>query len=105
MSQRSTTFCTLCVLLMALPLPLAAAANADKHCAEAADAARAAAQRYHTFYLDAGWGGRTGRAAAHMNACHAAFAERGFGLVDIEINSENEDVEGYFLSYGRSADG
>ena len=97
MSHRLITFFTLCVLLAA---PLAAAANADKQCAEAADAARAAAQRYHTFYLDAGWGGRTDRAAAHMNACHAAFAERGFGLIGVEINTENGDVEGYFLSYG-----
>ena len=97
MSQRSASFFTLGLLLA---LPLAAAANADKQCAEAADAARAAGQRFHTFYLDAGWGGRTDLAAAHMNACHAAFAERGFGLIDVEINSENEDVEGYFLSYG-----
>ena len=50
-------------------------------------------------YLDTGLGGRKKQAAARMTRVHEEMAELGYTFVDMEILSENADVQGFLLSY------
>ena len=87
-----------CALLLALLFSLPAlAADYAKQAERAAAEQRAAV----TIFVDADWGGREDRAAAELTRAHAAFAERGYRLVDVESYLENGDLQGFFVSYQR----
>jgi len=79
----------------------AAPAAASSHDREAADAA--ARQRDAvTIFVDADWGRRTHGVARQLTEAHAAFAAHGYRLLDIEPYVENQDLQGFFVSYVRT---
>lgn len=54
-----------------------------------------------TVFVDADWGGREDGAAREITKAHAAFAARGFEVIDVESYTENGDLEGFFVTYRR----
>ena len=85
-------------LVAALP----AHAGALEDCERAATEAQARADAAATVYVDSTWGRRKNGAARSLTDCHRAFAAKGYRLVDIELMTENSDVEGFFASYVRA---
>ena len=86
---------------LALLLALAALPALARDYAKQAE--RAVEDRLHavTVFIDADWGGREDGAARELTKAHAAFAPRGFEVIDIEAYSENGDLEGFFVTYRR----
>lgn len=56
-----------------------------------------AAPRAVTIYLD-GSGGKK-KSARRMNDLHNVMAARGWRLVGVEVHLENNDLEGWWISY------
>ena len=86
---------------LALLLALAALPALARDYAKQAE--RAVADRLNsvTVFVDADWGGREDGAARELTKAHAAFAPRGFEVIDIEAYTENGDLEGFFVTYRR----
>jgi hypothetical protein len=78
-----------------------AQAGAAEDCARAAEEARGRGDAAVTVYVDSSWGRRRGGAARALTDCHRAFSAKGYRLLDIELFTENSDVEGFFASYVR----
>lgn len=74
-------------------------AGAAEDCTRAASEARARGDAAVTVYVDSSWGRRRGGAARALTDCHRSFAAQRYRLVDIELFTENSDVEGFFASY------
>ena len=55
-----------------------------------------------TVFQDVSRMGRKDRAASNMTRRHREMAEEGWRFVDLEVYTENADIEGFFLSYVRS---
>ena len=56
-----------------------------------------------TVFQDVSGMGRKDRAASNMTERHAEMALDGWRIKDMEIYTENGDLEGFFLTYVRSA--
>ena len=66
------------------------------------DAAREAAQAgmiAATVWVDASWGFRNQGAANSLNESHRAFARHGYRVVSVEPYIENNDLQGFFVTY------
>lgn len=85
--------------LLALAALPAFAGAWDREAAEAASKQREAV----TVYVDADWGRRTSGVARQLTEAHAAFAAHGYRLLDVEPYVENDDLQGFFVSYVRAA--
>ena len=55
-----------------------------------------------TVFQDVSFGGRKDRAAKNITKKHAGMAKDGWRFSDMEIYTENSDLEGFFLSYTRA---
>jgi hypothetical protein len=87
--------------LLALVLPLGAAARDHE---SSAREARAAGREAVSVFVDVDFGGREDRAADALNEAHAAFERQGYELVDVTAYTENGDLQGFFASYRRRAE-
>ena len=56
-----------------------------------------------TVFQDVSGVGRKDRAAKNMTQRHAAMARDGWRFADMEVYTENGDLEGFYLSYVRAA--
>jgi hypothetical protein len=56
-----------------------------------------------TVFQDVSGIGRKERAAKNMTQRHAAMARDGWRFADMEVYTENGDLEGFYLSYVRAA--
>ena len=56
-----------------------------------------AGSRAHTVYMD-GSGGKK-RAAEHMNSLHAVMAAKGWTFAHLAPHMENNDLEGWWITY------
>ena len=91
---------TLSLLLLVIPVavvaskaePPAATAEEQALCAEAI-----------TVFQDVSGMGRKDRAAKNMTKRHSEMAEDGWQFADMEVYTENGDLEGFYLSYTRKA--
>jgi hypothetical protein len=54
-----------------------------------------------TVFQDVSAFGRKDRAAKNMTQMHERMARQGWRFADMEVLSENGDLEGFFLSYTR----
>ena len=66
------------------------------------DAAREAAQAglsAATVWVDASWGFRNQGAANDLSESHRAFAVHGYKVVSVEPYIENNDLQGFFVTY------
>ena len=66
------------------------------------DAAREAAQSgmaAATIWVDASWGFRNQGAANDLSKAHQAFALQGYKVVSVEPYIENNDLQGFFVTY------
>ena len=54
-----------------------------------------------TVYVDADLGARKAGGARRITASHAEWAEKGYRPIDMEIYIEDEDMEGFFITYER----
>jgi hypothetical protein len=52
-----------------------------------------------TNYLDVNALGRKKSAASHMSDMHLQMAKKGFEFVDMEVYTENGDLQGFYLIY------
>ena len=77
-------------ILLAQSGPLSAQAAAEATCQEAL-----------TVFLDASRLSRRSFGAGNMTELHAEKAAEGWQFADMEIYTENGDLEGFFLSYTR----
>lgn len=98
MSRRALRTGALIALALLLPGPILAKSFA-KQAGQAAAQERSAV----TIFVDASFGNRTNGAASNLSDAHAAFAEHGYRLLDVEIYTENGDLVGFFVSYQRAA--
>ena len=67
-----------------------------------ADAAREAAQAgmtAATVWVDASWGFRNQGAANDLSRTHQVFASYGYKVVSVEPYIENNDLQGFFVTY------
>ena len=55
-----------------------------------------------TVFQDVSAAGRKDRAAKNMSKRHAAMAQEGWRFADMEVYTENGDLEGFYLSYTRA---
>jgi hypothetical protein len=55
-----------------------------------------------TVFQDVSGMGRKDRAAKNMTKRHAEMARERWRLIDMEVYTENGDLEGFYLSYVRS---
>jgi hypothetical protein len=97
--QRSALVLSASLFLAAAAFAGSAHAGAAEDCARAASEARARDDAAVTVYVDSSWGRRRSGAARALSDCHRAFAAHRYRLVDIELFTENSDVEGFFASY------
>ncbi|NIP18131.1 MAG: hypothetical protein GWM87_08215 [Xanthomonadales bacterium] len=91
---------TLPILILALAFsgPLVAGESSEnEQPAPATDCEEAV-----TVFQDVSGTGRKDRAAANMTKRHASMAEDGWRFDDMEIYTENGDLEGFFLTYVRA---
>jgi len=56
-----------------------------------------------TVFQDVSRVGRKDRAAKNMTERHAEMALQGWRFVDMEVYTENGDLEGFYLNYVRTA--
>jgi hypothetical protein len=56
-----------------------------------------------TVFQDVSGVGRKDRAARNMSRKHAAMAEDGWRFADMEVYTENGDLEGFYLTYVRDS--
>ena len=56
-----------------------------------------------TVFQDVSFLGRRNRGAANVTERHAEMAASGGRFVDLEVYTENNDIEGFFLTYERPA--
>jgi len=89
----------LALLCFGYALAGSAQAGAADDCAKAASEAKAHGDTAVTLYVDSSWGRRRGAAARALTECHRAFAVQGYRLIDLELSTENSDVEGFLVSY------
>lgn len=54
-----------------------------------------------TVFIDATLGARKDHAATQLSKAHAAFATRGYQVIDVETYTENGDLQGFFVTYRR----
>jgi hypothetical protein len=90
-------------IALTLTLLLAVAATPALARDYAKQAERAVAEKLDaiTIFVGVTLGLRQDGAARELTAAHAAFARRGFEVVDIETYTENGDLEGFFVTYRR----
>jgi hypothetical protein len=55
-----------------------------------------------TVFQDVSRVGRKDRAASNITRRHADMAQHGWRFVDMEVYTENSDIEGFYLSYTRA---
>ena len=77
-------------VLLARSEPLSAQAGPQATCPEAI-----------TVFRDASRFSRRGGGAKNMTQMHDEYSAAGWKLIDMEIYTENSDIEGFFLSYTR----
>ena len=70
---------------------------------EGAPAAPQACQNTITVFQDVSAVGRKDKAAKNVTERHAEMALKGWRFVDMEVYTENGDLEGFYLSYVRDA--
>ena len=87
--------------LLALVLVAVVAVIALALTVGAAGSGEQAAGTTHTVFLDVAALGRRNRAAKRMNELHAEMATQGYDFADLEVYTENGDLEGFFLTYVR----
>jgi hypothetical protein len=73
--------------------------SGDALAADADDIPEAKAGASLTVFLDISVLSRKRRAADKINELHAQHAERGWVFADLEIYTENGDLQGYFITY------
>ena len=88
----------LLALLLSICVQPAVAASYTKQAERAASANHAAV----TVFVDATFGMRKDAAARELTEAHAAFAAKGFVVVDVVGYTENGDLQGFFVTYRRS---
>ena len=71
----------------------------DKKPADAAREAVQAGMSAATVWVDASWGFRNQGAANALNESHQAFARHGYKVVSVESYIENNDLQGFFVTY------
>ncbi|MFQ5994410.1 MAG: hypothetical protein ACE5K1_04900 [Acidiferrobacterales bacterium] len=52
-----------------------------------------------TVFVDISALGRRNKAAKKMTKMHAEFARQGWTVIDVSVYSENDDLEGFFVTY------
>lgn len=52
-----------------------------------------------TIWVDATWGFRHQGAANALSQAHQAFAAKGYKVVSVEPYIENDDLQGFFVTY------
>jgi hypothetical protein len=52
-----------------------------------------------TIYVDAHSGSRTKGSASNMTKIHQQFFKEGYQLMDVDVYTEDGDLEGFFVSY------
>jgi hypothetical protein len=63
------------------------------------DAAMSAGKAGKTVFVDVSKLGRKDHAAKNMTEQHQKFAKEGWTVVDVAVYTENEDLEGFFVTY------
>jgi hypothetical protein len=71
----------------------------DKKPADAALEAMQANMNAATIWVDASWGFRNQGAANSLNLAHQAFAKYGYRVASVEPYIENNDLQGFFVTY------
>lgn len=80
-----------------------ALADEDQQYLGPANAAGSPCQESITVFQDVSRLGRRDGAAKNMTEKHAEMARSGWRFADMEVYVENGDLEGFFLTYTRSA--
>jgi hypothetical protein len=95
----------LILILTAVVIPSLLLADAHEAQVEQAPGADAAplCEEAMTVFQDVSGMGRKDRAAGNMTRSHARMAQSGWRFSDMEIYTENGDLEGFFLTYTRAA--
>ena len=86
------------LLACAIAAPAQAALFEKKPETVAAEAA-AANMSATTLWVDASWGFRNQGAANDLTRAHKAFAAHGYRVQDVEPYIENNDLQGFFVTY------
>ena len=92
------------LLFLALLFSFQPAVSADQEIDDAAPAAEQAmdCEEAITTFQDVSRIGRKDGAAKNMTRRHKEMAESGWRFVDMEVYTENGDLEGFYLSYTRT---
>ena len=88
----------LATFLLACTLPVHAGLFDKKPEDAAAEAARGNLPAA-TIWVDASWGFRNQGAANDLTRAHKAFAAYGYRVEDVEPYIENNDLQGFFVTY------
>ena len=88
----------LAAALLACALPAQAGLFDKKPEDAAAEAARGNLPAA-TIWVDASWGFRNQGAANDLTRAHKAFAAHGYRVQDVEPYIENNDLQGFFVTY------
>ena len=88
---------------LALGFVCSSAFAQDVEMAAAASDAAMDCEEAITVFHDVSGFGRRDRAAARMTERHAEMALSGWRFADMQIYSENGDLEGFYLTYTRAA--
>lgn len=94
MPKTITLSSLICVVvcISAMPTPAVASAQAPSDCTESI-----------TVFQDVSKFGRKDRAASNMTRLHQEMAAEGWVFRDMEVYTENGDLEGFYLTYSRAA--
>ena len=92
------------IIITALGLVLVSAPAFAQEAEEASSVAKPTldCEQAITVFQDVSGMGRKDRAAKNMTKRHAEMAIDGWRLSDMEVYTENGDLEGFFLSYTRA---
>ena len=96
--RRLSVNSLLATFLLACALPAQAGLFDKKPEDAAAEAARANLPAA-TIWVDASWGFRNQGAANDLTRAHKAFAAYGYRVEDVEPYIENNDLQGFFVTY------
>ena len=97
-TENSMRTLLLAILLATTAVP-AHAGLFDKKPEDVALQAAATGMAATTIWVDASWGFRNQGAANDLSKAHQAFALQGYKVVSVEPYIENNDLQGFFVTY------
>ena len=97
-TENSMRTLLLAILLATIAVP-AHAGLFDKKPEDVARQAAATGMAATTIWVDASWGFRNQGAANDLSKAHQAFALQGYKVVSVEPYIENNDLQGFFVTY------